>query len=193
MKILKTVCLLFLLSVAAYGQTEDLGMGAFANERGEILLAVDASLVNFQVNAPHVMFVMYMAAKNQRQDIVVGRDTVVMTYKGSEYKMPSLKELRQNYKGEIHDIDFYRHLGKEGIISSWIRFYNFARGVDFFPPLALRQTALAVDQGSMYGFTGFRTKAYFKNPGFKKGDKVMFKVWDKKNPKLSGEVSVIID
>jgi hypothetical protein len=45
----------------------------------------------------------------------------------------------------------------------------------------------------MYGYTGFRTKIYFKNPGFKKGDKVMFKVWDKKNPKLSGEVSIVID
>ena len=193
MKILKSACLIFLLCAAAYAQTEDLGMGAFANEHGEILVAVDASLVDFQIHSPYVMFVMYMAAKNQRQDIVVSRDTVVMVYQGNEYKMPSLKELRENYKGEIHDISFYRHLGKEGIDSSWIRFYNFARGVDFFPPLSLRSTALAVDEGSMYGFTGFRTKAYFKNPGFKKGDKVTFKVWDRKDPQLSGEVSVVID
>jgi len=193
MKILKSVCLLFLLCAAAYGQTENLGMGAFANEHGEILVAVDASLVDFQINSPYVMFVMYMAAKSQRQDIVVNRDTVVMVYQGTEYKMPSLKELREKYKGEIHDIDFYRHLGKEGIISSWIRFYNFAEGMDFFPALTLRRTSLAVDEGSMYGFTGFRTKAYFKNPGFKKGDKVTFKVWDKKNPKLSGAVAVVID
>ncbi len=35
-------------------------------------------------------------------------------------------------------------LGKEGIDFSWIRFSNFNRGVDFFPPLSLRSTALAV-------------------------------------------------
>lgn len=193
MKIFKSICLLFLLCAAAYGQTQDLGMGAFANEHGEILLAVDASLVDFQINSPYVMFVMYMAAKDQNKDIVVGRDTVVMVYQGNEYKMPSFSELREKYKGEIHDIDFYRHLGKEGIISSWIRFYNFPQGVDFFPPLTLRNTSLAVDEGSMYGFWGFRTKAYFKNPGFKKGDKVTFKVWDKKDPKISGEVAAVID
>ncbi len=36
--------------------------------------------------------------------------------------------------------------------------------------VTLRGT-LSVDEGSMYGFTGFRTKVYFKNPGFKKGDR----------------------
>jgi hypothetical protein len=192
MKILKTVSLLLLLGVAAYAQTEDLGMGAFSNERGPILLAVDASLVDFQINSPYVMFVMYMAAKNQNQDIVVSRDTIVMVYQGKEYKMASFKELRDNYKGEIHDLDFYRHLGKEGIISAWVRFYNFPQRADFFPSLTLRGT-LSVDEASMYSFTGFRTKVYFKNPGFKKGDKVTFRVWDKKDPKLSGEVGVVLD
>ncbi|MCX6567497.1 MAG: hypothetical protein NT147_00400 [Candidatus Aminicenantes bacterium] len=193
MKILKSISLfLLLLCAAAYGQTNDLGMGAFANERGAILVAVDAALVDFQINSPYVMFIVYMAAKNPNQDIVVSRDTIVMVYQGKEYKMPSFKELQANYKGEIRDIDFYRHLGKEGIISSWVRFYNFPQRADFFPPLTLRGT-LSVDEGSMYSFTGFRTKVYFKNPGFKKGDKVTFKVWDKKDPKLSGEVEVVLD
>jgi len=192
MKIFKFVLFSLLLCVAAYGQTEDLGMGAFASERGPILLAVDAALVDFQINSPYVMFVLYMAAKNQNQDIVVSRDTVVMTYQGKDYKMPTVKELRDNYRGEIHDIDFYRHLGKEGIISSWVRFYNFPQRADFFPPLTLRGT-LVVDEGSMYAFTGFRTKVYFKNPGFKKGDKVTFKVWDKKKPDISGQVEVVLD
>ena len=192
MKIFKSILFVLLLSAAAYGQTEDLGMGAFASERGPILVAVDAALVDFQINSPYVMFVFYMAAKNQNKDIVVGRDTITMTYQGQEYKMPTIKELRENYKGEIHDVDFYRHLGKEGIISAWVRFYNFPQRADFFPPLTMRGT-LAVDEGSMYGFTGFRTKVYFKNPGFKKGDKVTFIVHDKKNPKLSGEVTLTLD
>jgi hypothetical protein len=100
-----------------------------------------AALVDFQIHSPYVMFVLYMAPKDQRKEIVVGRDTIAMVYKGQEYKMPSLKELRDDYQGEIHDIDFYRHLGKEGTDSSWIRFYNFARGVDFFPALGKRLPA----------------------------------------------------
>ena len=192
MKILKTVSLLLLLGVAAYGQSENLGMGAFSNEHGPILLVADASLVDFQIKSPYVMFVMYMAAKNVNQNIVVSRDTVVMVYQGQEYKMPSFKELQEKYNGEIRDLNFYRHLGKEGIISSWARLYNFPQRADFFPPVNLRGT-LSVDEASMYSFTGFRTKVYFKNPGLKKGDKVTFRVWDKKDPKISGEIEVVLD
>jgi hypothetical protein len=193
MKIFKSVLLvLFFCAAWAFPQTQDLGMGAFANERGPILLAVDAALVDFQINSPYVMFVMYMASKNQNKDIVVSRDTITMIYNGQEYHLASLKELRDNYRGEIHDVDFYRHLGKEGIIASWMRFYNFPQRADFFPPLTMRST-VAVDEGSMYSFTGFRTKLYFKNPGFKKGDKVTFKVWDKKDPNIASTVDAVID
>jgi hypothetical protein len=139
---------------------------------------------------PYVMFVVYMAAKNENQNIVVSRDTISMVYKGQEYKMPSFKDLRENYQGEIRDADFYRHLGKEGIVSAWVRLYNFSPG-DFFPP-ANRRSSLAFDEASLYSFTGFRTKVYFKNPGFKKGDKMTFRAWDKKDPKLSGEVEVVL-
>lgn len=193
MKIFKSILFVLLLSAAvAYPQTKDLGMGAFENEHGPILLAVDAALVDFQLNSPYVMFVMYMAAKSQNQDIVVSRDTIIMVYNGKEYKMPTLKELRDSYKGEIHDLDFYRHLGKEGIIATWARFYNFPQRADFFPPLTMR-SGVAVDEGSMYSFTGFRTKLYFKNPGFKKGDKVTFKVWDKKDPNIISTIDVVLD
>jgi hypothetical protein len=198
MKVFKCFLFVLLLCTAAYAQTaqpaqtEDLGIGAFSNEHGPILLAVDAALADFQIHSPYVMFVVYMAAKNQNQDIVVGRDTITMVYKGQEYKMPTIKELNDNYPGVIHDIDFYRHLGKEGIISAWIRLYNFPQRADFFPPLTMRGT-LAVDEGSMYGFTGFRTKVYFKNPGFKMGDKVTFKVWDKKNPNIVSQIDVVLE
>lgn len=193
MRILTSAFLILLLSVAAFGQqTEDLGMGAFANEHGAILLAVDAALLDFHMNSPYVMFVIYMASKNQNQEIVVSRDTISMDYQGQEYKMTPFKELRDNYKAEIRDVDFYRHLGKEGIFSSWVRIYNFPRNTDFFPPLTMRSSP-AVDEGSLYGFIGFRTKAYFKNPGFKKGDKLTIRVWDKKNPNLKGECSVVLN
>ncbi len=191
MRIFKVCFAFFLLCASAYAQTQDLGMGAFANEKGPILIAVDAALVDFQIDKPYVMFVIYLGAKSENQNIVVSRDTVAMVYEGQEYKMPLFRELRENYKGEIRDLDFYRHLGKEGIVSTWARFYNFPQKADFFPPETPGST-LAVDEASMYSFTGFRTKAYFKNPGFKKGDTITFKVWDKKDSKLSGEVDVVL-
>jgi hypothetical protein len=190
MKILKSLVLVLALSVAAYAQTEDLGMGAFANEQGPILIVVDAAMADLMIDSPYVMFVTYLAAKDHNQSIVVDRSDVVMVYNGREYRLPSVKELRENYRGGIHDLDFYRHLGKEGIVASWARFYNFTLGGDFFPTLG---GPLSVDRGSMSGVIGFRTKLYFKNPGFKKGDKLTIKVRDQKNPQLTGEVEVTIE
>lgn len=200
MKVLRTIFMVLLLCAAAYPQgygqtppgTEDLGLGAWSNEHGNILLLVDAAMADLQLKNDYVMFILYMASKDENVGITVDRNDVVMVYNGQEYHMPSLKELRDKYKAEIRDVDFYRHLGKEGVISSWVRFYYFNNRYDFFPPLTLRST-VATDEGYMYGYRGFRTKAYFKNPGFKKGDKVTFIVRDKKNPKLTGEVTLTLD
>jgi hypothetical protein len=192
MKLLRFVLIALVLSAVAYPQTADLGMGAFSNESGAILVAVDAALVNRVIDSPYIMFVVFLAAKDQNQSISVAAKDVVMAYKGQEYPMPSLKNLRDNYRGEIRDIDFYRHLGKEGINASWVRLYQFPEKANFFPPLTLRST-LAVDEGHMTGFYGFMTPLYFKNPGFAKGDKLTIKVRDKKNAQLSGECEVVLD
>jgi hypothetical protein len=183
--------MLLVFAVAAYPQTENLGMGAFSNAKGAIKLAVDAALVDANINSPYVMFVLYMAAGKDGVEIVVGREGIVMVYDGQEYKMPSYEELQKNYKGEIHDINFYGHLGKEGIISSWMRLYQFPAEGDFFPPLTLRSPVVA-DQASIYNNAGFRTKCYFKNPGLKKGDKLVIKVTAKNRPDLSCEVEVVL-
>jgi len=44
----------------------------------------------------------------------------------------------------------------------------------------------------MAGTFGFKTKLYFKNPGFKTGDTLVIKVRDKKNPELVGAVAVVL-
>lgn len=191
MRLFKTISALFILVAFAYPQTEDLGMGAFSNEKGPIKLAVDAGLVNLDINSPYVMFVVYMASGKDNQNIVVARDGVVMIYKGQEYRMPSLEELRKNYKGEIRDVNMYRHLGKEGIIASWMRFYDFPQQGQFFPPLTLNDQ-LPRDEGSMFNFTGFRTVCYFKNPGFKPGDTLVLRVTAKNKPELVSEVTVTL-
>jgi hypothetical protein len=192
MKLIRLAFLALVISAAAYPQTADLGLGAFSNEKGAILVAVDAALVNRAIDSPYVMFVVFLAAEDQGRSISVAAKDVVMVYKGQEYPMPSVKDLRDNYRGEIRDDDFYRHLGKEGINASWARLYRFPEEANFFPPLTLRAT-LAVDEGHMAGFYGFMTPLYFKNPGFAKGDRLTIKVRDKKNPELAGECEVILD
>jgi hypothetical protein len=191
MKVLKAVLLLLAVCAVVYPQTKDLGLGAFANEKGPILLAVDASVVDKELNSPYLMFILYMAAAKENEDITVDRNNAVMIFQGNEYKMPSVEELRKNYNAEIRDINLYRHLGKEGIISSWIRLYKFPKRYDFFPALTVN-APLPVEEGSLDDSIGFRTKAYFKNPGLKKGDRLTIKVWDKSNPKITGECDVVI-
>lgn len=192
MKLIRLALIALVISVTAYPQTADLGMGAFSNEKGAILIAVDAALVNQEIHSPYVMFVVFLAAKDKGQSISVAAKDVVMVYKGQEYRMPSLKDLRDSYRGEIRDVDFYRHLGKEGIIASWARLYEFPEKANFFPPLTLTST-LAVDEGHMAAFNGFLTPMYFKNPGFAKGDKLTIKVRDTKNPQLTGECEVVLN
>jgi hypothetical protein len=191
MKLAKIGMIVLILSAAAYPQTKDLGLGAFANASGPILLAVDASLVNLDKDSPYVMFVAFMAAAGN-QSIAVAAKDVVMVYKGQEYRMPSVGELRDDYRGEIRDLDFYRHLGKEGINASWIRFYEFPERSNFFPPLT-SSAPLAASEGHMAGKLGFVTPLYFKNPGFAKGDKLTIKVRDMKNPEFTGECDIVLN
>ena len=192
MKLLRLALIVMAISAAAYPQTVDLGMGAYSNQSGAILMAVDAGLAIRTIDSPYVMFVAFVAAKDQNQPITVAAKDVIMVYKGQEYPMPSVKELRDKYGAGIRDVDLYRHLGKEGIGSSWIRFYQFPEGANFFPPLTMAAT-LAVDQGYMFGTKGFLTPLYFKNPGFAKGDRLTIKVRDKKNPELTGECEVVLE
>jgi hypothetical protein len=192
MKLLRIALIVLVLSAAAYPQTENLGMGSFSNENGAILMTVDASLANRIVNSPYVMFYAFLGSKDRGQALTVAAKDVVMVYKGQEYPMPSLKELRAKYSGEIRDLDFYRRLGKEAVAGSWVRMYKFPESSNFFPPLT-QAAALPTDEGHMVGYWGFLTPLYFKNPGFAKGDTLTIKVRDKKNPQLAGECDVILD
>ncbi|HDT13375.1 MAG TPA: hypothetical protein ENO03_03360 [Candidatus Aminicenantes bacterium] len=185
------IALALTLAPAAYPQSQDLGLGAFADESGPILMAVDAGLVVRSLDNPYAMFVLFMAARDQSASVTVAAKDVVMVYKGREYPMPTLAELRGDYGGVIRDVDFYRRLGKEGIMSSWVRLYQFPDESSFFPPLTL-QSALAVTEGHMTAFDGFVTPVYFKNPGFAKGDKLTIKVRDAKDASITGECEVVL-
>ena len=191
MKALKVAIAVFVLVAAAYPQTKDLGMGAFSDETRPIFMTVDTALVRHSIGNPYAMFVLFMGVGDKKSSITVAAKDIVMVYKGQEYRMPTLSELRGSYGGEIRDLDFYNRLGKEGVISSWIRFYDIPDTANFFPPLTLGST-LAVSEGHMTAFYGFMTPLYFKNPGFAKGDKLTIKVRDVKNPALTGECEVVL-
>jgi hypothetical protein len=195
MKTFTTFLMIAALCVAgqarSQAQTENLGLASFANDKGPILIAVDAALAVRQLDSPYLMFGLFLAAQESDREITVHRDGITMVYQGREYKMPSVKELRANYQAQIRDVDFYRHLGKEGIESSWMRFYRFPLETQLFP-LNMVSSPTAADQGSMYNQTGFATTIYFKNPGFKKGDSFILKVRDMKNPELASEVNIVL-
>jgi hypothetical protein len=192
MKLFKLALLIIAVAVMAPAQTVKMGMGAFSSESGAILMAIDAGLVNRIVDSPYVMFVGYFGAKDTNKALTIEAKDVVMVYKGREYAMPSVKELRGNYVGGQRDIQAYTRLGKEGVNASWVRIYEFPNSANFFPPNA-PGAELAVDAGHLAGYLGFLTPLYFKNPGLAKGDTLVIKVRDKKNPELVGECEVTLD
>ena len=178
-------------AISAQIITESYGQGVFANSYGPIKLVVDASVAIKNIKSPYVMFIVYMAAGQEGQNIVVHRDDITLIYQGQEYKMPSVKELRQNYHRQVRDTNLYQIGGREGLASTWVRFYKFPTNMDFFPLQA--SSSAPADECLLTGNIGFRTRCYFKNPGFKKGDEVIIRVTAKDDPNLSNEVTVILE
>jgi hypothetical protein len=189
MKIVKFAFLALLLCAPVFAQTIDLGQNTFYNDEGAIVITADASVAVQKLDSPYLMFMLYMGTR-QNQGITVSRNDVVMIYKDQEYKMPTVKELHANYKGENNDTALYRRAGKESLILSQMRDWKYQVGTDFFPPPG--QGFIAVDEGSMAAGIGFMTRVYFKNPGLKKGDQIVIQVKDKNKPELMGAVAVIL-
>jgi hypothetical protein len=189
MKIVKCAFLVLFLCATVFAQTIDLGQNTFYNDEGAIVIAADASAAVQKLDSPYLMFMLYMGTR-ENQGITVSRNDVVMIYKDQEYKMPTVKELHANYKGENNDTELYRRMGKEAHVLSRMRDWKYQVDTDFFPPPG--QGLIAVDEGSMAGGVGFMTRVYFKNPGFKKGDQIVIRVKDKNKPELIGAVAVIL-
>lgn len=189
---MKKICLglvVFALVLTVSAETEYLGQAAFSNSDGPINIAVDASVVFQKMESPYVMFVLFMGAD---KDVVatLHRDKIVMIYKGQEYQMPGIADLRKAYKSQRNDTSLFERSGKEGLISSHLRFYDFQWRYDFFP---LQGSSVRVtDEGEIRNFVGFKTRAYFKNPGFQNGDELTIKVTDKNNPDIWGQCDIEI-
>lgn len=190
MRLLKSVLFTLAAFGVAYPQTIDLGQHVFVNNEGPIVVCIDAGVAVRKMDEPFVMFMAYMGAKGDGT-FSIHRDDVVMVYKGQEYKMPTLEELRKEYKGARNDMALYSRLGKESLAQSQMRYWKYPWDYDFFPVLG--RGPLPSNQVSMGGTLGARTALYFRNPGFQKGDEFVIKVKDRKNPDLVGLCAVILD
>lgn len=190
MKALRLILVVLFVSGVAYTQSIDLGQNVFINNEGPIIVCIDAAVAVRKMDKPYVMFMVFMGAKGNG-NFSVYRDDVVMVYKGQEYKMPSLEEWRKEYKGANNDIELYVRLGKESLALSQMRFWRYPWDYDFFPVLG--RGPLPSNQVSMSGNLGARTKLYFKNPGFQKGDEFVIKVKDHDNPEAVGLCAVVLD
>jgi len=190
MKITRIALLVLFVCAAAYPQTEQLGEGMYYSGAGDILIGVDVTIAVKKITSPYVMFMAFMAAQKDKS-LTVKREDVTMIYKGQEYKMPALKEIEKAYKGEKEDAGLYRRLGKELLLFDKLRYYRFPYQSEFFPTPGAGP-GVWVDEGNMVSLDGFKTKLYFKNPGFQKGDQLTIRVVDSKHPDSQGEVTVIL-
>jgi hypothetical protein len=189
MKIIRLALIVLFAFGAAYTQTVDLGQNVFFNNESPIVVCIDAGVAVRKMDSPFVMFMVYMGAK-ENGSYSVHRDDVVMVYKGQEYKMPSVEEWRKEYNSSNADNELYTRLGKEALAQSEMRFWSYPWDYDFFPVLG--KGPLPSDQISMSGTLGARTKLYFRNPGFQKGDQLVIKVKDHKKPDVIGYCAVVL-
>jgi len=190
MKIIRISLLILITGVLLNAQTVHLGQQVFYSEVGGIILAADASLTANKLESDYVPFVLYMASN--LGSATIPRENVVMVYEGNTYPMVPVKELRSKYNQDNRDYRQYNnfYMGVESLLLAHMGSFRFDWSSDFFPPRS--SGLLATDEAGISGTIGFKTFAYFKNPGFKKGDQVVIRVFDKNKSDFYGEVAVIL-
>ncbi|MCK7518515.1 MAG: hypothetical protein MZV64_12745 [Ignavibacteriales bacterium] len=183
---------ILVLAGLAYPQTVDHGLGAFSNESGAILMAVDAALVNRDVKEPvrHVLRLPGLQGPEpRRQGRGQGRGHGLQGA-GIPHAVPVRAPGQVPWRDPGHEL--LPQAGQGGdhlLLGAPLR---LPRAVELLPPLTLN-SPLAVREAYMLGQNGFMTPLYFKNPGFAKGDRLTIKVRDAKNPALTGECDVVLD
>ncbi len=184
----KSLLVLMVLTLATFGfaKTRNLGNYSFINTDGGINIAVNAVVAAKNLDREYLPFIAYMGTDSGVQATIARKD-VVLVYKGKEYHMPTLKELRQNYHKDILDMTMFAR-ETEHIFPSDMSVYTYQRRVDFFP--SRNSGVVASEQMSISYTIGARTKLYFKNPGIKKGDTAVLKVRDVNNPNISGSITI---
>jgi len=184
-----TILLVLAITLTLSAKTEYIGQNAYHNDEGQINIAADAVLVIRDLKSPYTPFYLFLGAdKDTKADI--DRDSITLVHNGQEHKMPSLAELRSNYNRDNRDLGSYERMGKQALITSKLRGYEFQHTVDFFP--GRTDSMIGTQEGSISGNIGFYTRVYFKNPGFEEGDIITIKVQDKNDPSISGSLEMVL-
>ncbi len=189
MKKWMTFLLVLCIALTLSAKNEYIGQNAYHNDGGQINIAADAVLVIRDLKSPYTPFYLFFGA-DKDVEATISRDSVILVHNGQEHKMPSLAELRSNYNRDNRDLGTYLRMGKQALITSKLRGYDFQDNVDFFP--GRTESMIHTQEGSISSNIGFFTRVYFKNPGFEEGDIITIKVSDKDDPSISGSIEIIL-
>lgn len=189
MKKWMTFLLVLCIALTLSAKNEYIGQNAYHNDGGQINIAADAVLVIRDLKSPYTPFYLFFGA-DKDVEATISRDSVILVHNGQEHKMPSLAELRSNYNRDNRDLGTYLRMGKQALITSNLRGYDFQENVDFFP--GRTESMIHTQEGSISSNIGFFTRVYFKNPGFEEGDIITIKVSDKDDPSISGSIEIIL-
>ncbi len=189
MKKWMTFLLVPCIALTLSAKNEYIGQNAYHNDGGQINIAADAVLVIRDLKSPYTPFYLFFGA-DKDVEATISRDSVILVHNGQEHKMPSLAELRSNYNRDNRDLGTYLRMGKQALITSKLRGYDFQENVDFFP--GRTESMIHTQEGSISSNIGFFTRVYFKNPGFEEGDIITIKVSDKDDPSISGSIEIIL-
>lgn len=189
MKKWMTFLLVLCIALTLSAKNEYIGQNAYHNDGGQINIAADAVLVIRDLKSPYTPFYLFFGA-DKDVEATISRDSITLVHNGQEHKMPSLAELRSNYNRDNRDLGTYLRMGKQALITSKLRGYDFQENVDFFP--GRTESMIHTQEGSISSNIGFFTRVYFKNPGFEEGDIITIKVRDKDDPSISGSIEIIL-
>jgi hypothetical protein len=150
MKKWMTFLLVLCIALTLSAKNEYIGQNAYHNDDGQINIAADAVLVIRDLKSPYTPFYLFFGA-DKDVEATISRDS----------KMPSLAELRSNYNRDNRDLGTYLRMGKQALITSNLRGYDFQENVDFFP--GRTESMIHTQEGSISSNIGFFTRVYFKN------------------------------
>ena len=189
MKKWMTLLLVLFTALSLSASNEYIGQNAYHNDGGQINIAADAVLVIRDLKSPYTPFYLFFGA-DKGAKATISRDSVILVHDGQEYKMPTLGELRSNYNRDNRDLGTYQRMGKQALITSKLRGYDFQEKVNFFPRRTESMTSTV--EGSISWNIGIFTRVYFENPGFEDGDIITIKVQDKDDASICGSVEIIL-
>lgn len=187
MKLLNITLLIGLMIAGGWAQTVELGTNVFSSEEGPINVAVNSGVAARKLDGPYLMFMLYMGGDPGVSATITPKD-IVLIHNDRTYTMPTLDELRETYKDDSRDMRIYTNLTLAPMYSSRLRFLLYDDAKDFFP--TRREGTIPIREASVNSDIGFRTKAYFRNPGIEPGDSIVIMVRDKNNPDIWGSVAV---